>query len=465
LILLVVIAIAFFAALTVGFAALALAGESDGGAAARLAPKLPQRLGSALRRLGELRDQAIARISRAGKTALAVAIQSPGRVLAAAALMAICGWLVAPRVPDETDFTKLVPQGSSQIHDLKTLQSTTGVSGELDVLVHAPDITDPRVIQWMSAFKLRVLEANGFKGSFPRCRRARLCPGTALSDFFVNPTAGLTKARVTQLINAIPAYDSQAVITRGQGGAGFGNTSNISFGIRTMPLSRQQQLIDEIRAEINPPGPGNGPPPGVTVQLAGLPVLAAAAESDLSSSRYWLTLAGLAAVALALLAAYRSLSRALVPLIPIVLATGWSSLVVFAMHIKLNPMSGTLGALVIAISTEFSVILAARYREEREAGGSVGDSLRLSYSRTGAAVLASGITVMAGFATLCVTVLPLLGSYDFPMIRNFGFVTVVDLGVALLGVMLVLPAVLVWAETGWEIAGVPLPRRLAALRR
>jgi predicted RND superfamily exporter protein len=80
-------------------------------------------------------------------------------------------------------------------------------------------------------------------------------------------------------------------------------------------------------------------------------------------------------------------------------------------------------------------------------------------------VLASGITVMAGFATLCITALPLLGSYDFPMIRDFGFVTVVDLGVALLGVMLVLPAVLVWAETGWEIRGVPLPRRLAALRR
>ena len=72
---------------------------------------------------------------------------------------------------------------------------------------------------------------------------------------------------------------------------------------------------------------------------------------------------------------------------------------------------------------------------------------------------------MAGFATLVVTGLPLLGGFDFPMIRDFGFATVVDLGVALLGVLLVLPAVLVWAETDFEVAGVPLPRRLAALRR
>ena len=32
-------------------------------------------------------------------------------------------------------------------------------------------------------------------------------------------------------------------------------------------------------------------------------------------------------------------------------------------------MSVTLGALVIAISTEFSVLLSARYRQERERGG------------------------------------------------------------------------------------------------
>jgi predicted exporter len=89
----------------------------------------------------------------------------------------------------------------------------------------------------------------------------------------------------------------------------------------------------------------------------------------------------------------------------------------------------------------------------------VGEALRQSYARTGAAVLASGLTAIAGFATLIVTAIPGLGDYDFPMLRDFGFVTVVDLGVALLGVMLVLPAVLVWAEAGFEVPRLPtLPR-------
>ena len=130
------------------------------------------------------------------------------------------------------------------------------------------------------------------------------------------------------------------------------------------------------------------------------------------------------------------------PLIPIVLATGWSALVIEAMDIPLNPMSAALGALVIAIATEFSVLLAARYHEEREAGSSVGEALRLTYTRTGAAVLASGTTAIAGFAVLIAT--------DIRMLRDFGLVTVVDLAVALLGVMLVLPAALVWAEGGFE---------------
>ena len=144
-----------------------------------------------------------------------------------------------------------------------------------------------------------------------------------------------------------------------------------------------------------------------------------------------------------LLAVYRSVRRALVPLVPIALATGWSALVLAAMDIPLNPMSATLGALVIAVATEFSVILSARYQEEREAGTSVGEALRLTYARTGTAVLASGVTSIAGFGVLAAS--------DITMLRDFGLVTVVDLAVALAGVMLVLPAALVWAE------GFPLP--------
>src|SRR5438270_5221506 len=84
----------------------------------------------------------------------------------------------------------------------------------------------------------------------------------------------------------------------------------------------------------------------------------------------------------------------------IALASGWSSLVLFAIRVPLNPMSVTLGALVIAISTEFSVLLSERYRQERLGGHDAREALARTYRFTGAAVLASGVTAIAGFAVL-----------------------------------------------------------------
>jgi predicted RND superfamily exporter protein len=325
------------------------------------------------------------------------------------------------------------------LRDVDALQAATGVSGEVDVTVSASDLTDPRVVAWMSDYKRRVLDRAGFADQASPCLdpRTRLCPSIALGDLFGDGPPP-TRSRIRRVLGLLPPYFSQAVVSVDPETGEVGDTAVIAFGIKVMPLDEQKQLIDMIRSEIDPPGSGNEPPAGVTASVVGLPVLAADANSALSGDRYLLTLAGLAAVAVVLLAVYRSARRALVPLVPIALATGWSSLGLFVIGVPLNPMSATLGALVIAIGTEFSVLLAARYEEARETGFSVGEALRLAYSRTGTAVVASGATAIAGFAVLIAT--------DIRMLRDFGIVTVLDLSVALLGVLLVLPAALVWAE-------------------
>jgi predicted RND superfamily exporter protein len=107
---------------------------------------------------------------------------------------------------------------------------------------------------------------------------------------------------------------------------------------------------------------------------------------------------------------------------------------------------------VIAVSTEFSVLLSSRYRQEREAGAGPARAIELTYASTGAAVMASGATAIAGFAALIAS--------DIRMLRDFGIVTVVDLTVSLLGVLLVLPAALIWAEQHGEFSVRDLaPRR------
>jgi hydrophobe/amphiphile efflux-3 (HAE3) family protein len=364
--------------------------------------------------------------------ALRVGLEHPARVVGIGLALAVVGWGVGTQVETTSDIRELAPQNIEAVENLNALQDTTGVSGQLDVSVRAPDLTDPTTIEWMAGFKKRVLASNGFAGEDPSCLRAEICPGPALSDFLARGGETPTRQRIEATLAALSPYSLRQVAPLDPQTGEVGNVALMSFGIRAQSLEDQQELVERVRGEIGQP------PPGVEVELAGLPVIAAQAASDLSSSRYWVTLVALAGVALALLLVYRSWRRALAPLVPTVLATGWASLALWATGVPLNPMSAALGALTIAIATEFGVILSGRYHQERRLGHGGEGALRRAYRRTGAAVLASGITAILGFAVLLAS--------DVRMLRDLGFVTVIDLAVALLGVMLVLPAVLVWSE-------------------
>lgn len=434
------IAIGLGLALTIGFAALSLRPQERGGGApdARGVLFFAQTTWREKVRARRKTQQAEGHPLLSPERTVLFAVAHPRQVLATGAVLAVIGWGVGTQIDTVSDVQSLGPQGLREIKDLEKVQDATGVAGQLQVAVEAPDLSDPATIKWMADFKQRVLEENGFSGAQPSCLKAEICPGPALSDFLVGSKRKeqLKRADIRATLRELPAYDLEQLAPVNAKTGLPGHIALLSFGIRSQSLQGQQAVISRVRDAVGETGAPGGPPAGVRVRFAGLPVITAAAASDLSSSRYWLTLAGLAAVALALLAAYRSFVRALVPLVPVLLATGWSSLVLWLSQIPLNPMSAALGALTIAIATEFSVILAARFREERGGGLAVAEAIRAAYARTGPAVFASAVTVIAGFAVLIAS--------DVSMLRDFGFVTVIDLGVALLGVMVALPAALVW---------------------
>ena len=422
------IAIAFLLTLTAGFSALSLrrAGGVGGTPAARGVLFFAQTTW-----LERQRDRR--KTQRAEGYPLL-----PPRALAVALALAILGWGLGTQIGTVSDIRELAPQDVQVVQDLNEVQEATGVSGELDVSVEADDLTEPAVLEWMAGFKERVLEQGGYAGRNPSCLEAELCPGPALSDLVGAGNGGLTRSGVRETLGLVPDYDLEKLATLDSGRGLPAGTALMSFGIRAQELDEQQDLIERVRGEIGEPGEEGGPPEGVEVELAGVPVIAAQAASDLSGSRYWLTLAGLLAVGLVLFAVYRSPWRALVPLAPIVLATGWGALAIWLLGVPLNPMSAALGALTIAIATEFSVLLSARFHEERGRGTAAKAAVAAAYERTGAAVLASGLTAIVGFAVLVVS--------DVRMLRDFGLVTVIDLGAALLAVMVALPAILLWAE-------------------
>jgi len=421
-VLIVGVAVAFVAALTVGLGT--LAHWRAGPVTAGDPPSLPVAKASSGR--GSLRRHPPV------ERALSLARAEPVAVLAIGVALAVCGWIAGTRVDTVSDIRELAPQSIKAVEGLNEVQDTTGVSGSLDVLIEADDLTNPEVVEWMAGFKKRALEANGFGGENPSCLKAEVCPGPALSDFLVKGEEEPTAKRIDATLSALSPYALRQVAPLDPKTGEVGHQALISFGIRAQSLEDQRKLVDRVRGEIG------DPPDGVEVQLAGLSVIAAESAGDLSSSRYWLTLAGIVLVGLALLLIYRSWRRAVVPLVPTVLATGWASLLLWITGIPLNPMSAALGALTIAIATEFGVLLVGRFHEERGGGADVEEALSRAYSRTGAAVVASGATAIAGFAVLVAS--------DVQMLRDFGLVTVVDLAAALVGVLLILPATLLLVE-------------------
>ena len=472
LLLVVGVVIAFLCALTVGSATFVLADlRSVGGGWKQTGNGLfDASLGAAWRGARELLlDNPVNRFVI--RLALVEAVRRPGRVLGVGLALAALGWGLDTQTHVETNIEKLVPQNLESLQNLSAVERATGVGGEIDLMLSGEDLTKPSTIEWMSSYESAVLKRFGYS-SGRGCGKARLCPAFSLPDLFggastattgagaatasvasgrsgkasdrsgkaTNPgstgatTPKLTRADVQGVLDAIPPYFSQDVIAPDR------RVATLAFGIRLMPLAEQQHVIEGMRSSLHPP-------PGVSAQLVGLAVLAAQSDAQVASPwrRLETLLAGLAAVALVLLIAFRGdLSRALAPLVPIALATGWSALILFAVRVPLNPMSLTLGALVIAISTEFSVLLSERYRQERLRGENAIGALRRTYERTGAAVAASGVTAIAGFGVLALS--------DIRMLRDFGVVTLIDLSVSLVGVLVALPAALLVLERPRAIA-------------
>jgi hydrophobe/amphiphile efflux-3 (HAE3) family protein len=425
------IAIAFLCALTAGSAAIALRRAEP-----RRGPAHESTVGRTLaaswqgaRELLLVTNPLPRMLSRA---ALGGARRMPWVVLGAALVLAVAGWALSSQARVETDITKLVPQNLSSLKGLNALERETGVGGQVDLLVQGSDLTKPGVVEWMSSYENSVLRRFGAGArsagtAAPACARATLCPAFSLPDLFQG--AGAARAKLTQpeisgVLGAIPPYFSQNVIAADR------RSATLAFGIRLMPLDRQQRVVEAMRAMLHPPR-------GVSAKLVGLAVLAAQADAQVASagSRALALLISLAVVAVVLLIVFRgSPRRTFAAVLPVALASGWSGLLLFLTRVALNPMSVTLSILVVAIATEVSVLISERYRQERLAGRDPAAALRVTYERTGAAVAVSIVTAIAGFGVLAFS--------DVRMLRDFGLVTIFDLGVALIGVLLALPSVL-----------------------
>ena len=361
----------------------------------------------------------------------------PSRYVAPLALVSIlaiaAGIAVEDGIAVETDPERWVSQEAAVVDELDHLRESTGFSSELGITIEADDVTSDEVVTWMRNFAQEQLAAHP-----DELVRATSMPGIAEDVTGVAPLG----EDIRDLLAVAPP-DIVATFVNADRTA-----ANLIFPVA--PFIDREALLAEVRADLDPPA-------GVRATPGGLLVVGVELIHGLEANRALMTIVALAIVAVWLMVVWRS-RAGLLALVPVLLAVGASSLTIWALGMELTPLTTVAGPLVIAVSTEFAVLIKARYMEERAAGRSPEEAVRRGAVRIGRAFVASGLTLIGGFGVLSFAPLPLL--------RDFGILVSLNVLIALLSALIVLPPLLIWAErhpwlTGLRppVAHVPLDDR------
>lgn len=327
----------------------------------------------------------------------------------------------------QTDPEEWVDQETQVIADLDVLREETGSSSELGYFIQADDVFQDDVVAFVHEMAVRELDRN------EELLTASSIV-TTVSFLLEMPETTLlapTAEDVRLAYEAAPPAVQRITVAEG------GEALNLIFRIGQVSLEERADLIDEISERIDPPA-------GVDATASGLAVVGVGLLDNLEANRALLTYVSLALVALYLAVRLMSVARALLALVPVLIAVGATSTVIAVLGFDLSPLTTVSGPLVIATCTEFSVLILTRYLEERRRGLSAQEATDVASARTGRAFVASALTTVAGFGVLAFSALPLL--------RDFGAIVTLNVAVALLSALVVLPPLVVWADDrGWVL--------------
>ena len=351
------------------------------------------------------------------------------------------GVAVEDKLELQSDPVQWVNQQSRSIKDFREVESQTGSSSELAYFVQtAPDqvFTQP-VVDFIAETSRALLEEFG-QPPPPGKISPELLTATSLVttvDYAIEiPGASVVNPRASDVEAAfhLAPADIQKSTVNVDAGA-----QNLIFRYGDRSLEERKGTVNAIRGSVQPPE-------GIKATPSGLAVVGVGLLENLQSNRILLTYLAILFVGLFLAVRLKSVVRSLLSLVPVLIAVGAASLVAYSLDLKLSPMTAVGGPLVVAACTEFTSLILLRYLEERRRGLWPRQAVDVAAARTGRAFIVSGLTAVSGIAVIATSQLPLL--------RDFGIVVGLNVAVALLTALTVLPPLLVWADQwGWVSRG------------
>jgi hydrophobe/amphiphile efflux-3 (HAE3) family protein len=357
-------------------------------------------------------------------------IRNPAVILPIALVLTVGGLVADSHIDTNTEWPEYLSPDLTVIQDYHTLEAVAGGSASVNLFIEAEDITKPSVFNWIGQLEQSL-----------RAEQAAMLGGVnSAADLVLQASGGQMpqdSEMIKQILGSFPAPIKSNLI-------------NDDYTAANIIVSAREAGVDNIKDLQNMlPGYLSSPPAGVDATITGSAVIQIALFDALSSDRVEMTLVGIGFVFLGLFLLFRfNIIKALLAIVPIGLIIGWSSGFMYVSGIEYTPLTATLGTLIMGIGVEFTILLMMRYYEERGKGEGPVEAMTTAMTKIGRAIIASGLTVIGGFAALLI-------AKDFLILRDFGIVTVVDVFFALVSTLFVLPTLIVWIDSWREKRKLP----------
>lgn len=345
-------------------------------------------------------------------------------VLGIACLLCFGGLYLDQSVPIQTDVQTFVPQDMPALVDLRHMGDIMGGTDELNLIIKVKDTANPDVLKWMDKFSEHEVASN-----------SHIYSASSIVDLVKEYNGGVipdTSQEIEDIYSKIPEAQKDRYM--------YGKNMlllnfNIGNAVADIKLTGIEELTNIVKQDMQ----WMPAPPGTTVTITGNSVVFMEVITALTTGRVAMTFLGLLLVLIGLLIVYRDWVKALVPVIPMVIVIGWSGGVMSYLNIDYTPLTATLGALILGVGSEYAILMMERYFEEKDKGLNPLEAINMTSSKIGSAIVASGATTVFGFMALLAS--------PFPMISDFGMVTVIDIVLALLATFVVFPPLIILLDT------------------
>ncbi len=333
-------------------------------------------------------------------------------ILSLAIIFAIVGIYVDQNAEAETNLENFMPQDSEALADIRELRNIIGSTEQIAIIIEDTyflSLESLEAIKDVENLLITTYEENIIETS------------SLLSLLEMMGLANLEMINETTL-QGMPTDQRKLFINESY------TKTVINVSIVEMSDEQFSSFINNLEKDISLINTDS------KISITGQSVIDSEMMNALTTGRYEITLIGLVLIFVSLLVIYKSFYRAILPIIPIVIIVGWSGGIMALFGISYTPLTATLGALIMGIGTEFTILITERFEEEKLKTDNRQEAIKNTLSRMGNPILVSALTTMGGFSALIFS--------DFVILSNFGIMTLVNLSLALLSTIVVLPTIL-----------------------